>query len=120
MPHDVVLELDRDVQEDQPGVRLVMASLVAGEFLGSERISQLTEAAGGSLDGTPHKAVVRVPLGGNETATSDVIREWEAVLGTATDQSLREAERRADAVSGDDVAAHHQRRGPDGRALAQA
>lgn len=79
-------------------------AFVAGEFLGSERISQLTEAAGGSLDGTPLEAVVRVPLGGNETATSDVIREWEAFLGTATDQSLREAERRADAVSGDDVA----------------
>ena len=79
-------------------------AFVAGEFLGSERISQLTEAAGGSLDGTPLEAVVRVPLGGNETATSDVICEWEAFLGTATDQSLREAERRADAVSGDDVA----------------
>ncbi|ANI91519.1 FadD3 family acyl-CoA ligase [Dietzia timorensis] len=79
-------------------------AVVAGEFLGAERISQLTEAAGGSLDGTPLKVVVRVPLGGTETATSDVINEWDAFLEKATGTSLAEAERRADAVSGDDVA----------------
>lgn len=79
-------------------------AVVAGEFLRAERISQLTEAAGGSLDGTPLKVVVRVPLGGTETATSDVINEWDAFLEKATDTSLAEAERRADAVSGDDVA----------------
>lgn len=79
-------------------------AVVVGEFLGSERISQLTEAAGGSLDGTPLKAIVRVPVGGTESASSDVIREWEAFTDTATDESLAEAERRADAVSGDDVA----------------
>ena len=79
-------------------------AVVAGEFLRAERISQLTEAAGGSLDGTPLKVVVRVPLGGTETATSDVINEWDAFLEKATDTSLAEAERRADAVSGEDVA----------------
>ena len=79
-------------------------AVVAGEFLGAERISQLIDAAGGSLAGTPLGSIVRVPLGGTESAKSDVIREWDAFTKTATDASLAEAERRADAVSGDDVA----------------
>ena len=79
-------------------------AVVAGDFLGAERIAQLTEAAGGSLDGTPLRVVVRVPLGGTESATSDVINEWDAFLGKSTDASLAEAERRADAVDADDVA----------------
>lgn len=79
-------------------------AVVAGDFLGAERISQLTEAAGGSLNGTPLKVVVRVPLGGTETATSDVINEWDSFLDTATDASLQAAERRADAVGACDVA----------------
>lgn len=79
-------------------------AVVAGDFLGAERVAQLADAAGGSFDGTPLRAVVRVPLGGTETAAHDVISDWDAFCATATDSAREEAERRADAVGADDIA----------------
>ncbi|WP_333618108.1 FadD3 family acyl-CoA ligase [Dietzia sp.] len=79
-------------------------AVIAGEFLGVERIGQLADASGGELSGTPLRTVIRVPLGGTEKAESGVIREWDEFSASATDEARAEAERRADAVGADDIA----------------
>src|SRR5699024_5181690 len=83
-----------------------VAAVLAGDFLGTERIGDLASAAGGSLSATTRlRTVVRIPLGGSETASTDVeILDLEAVQGLATDALLADADARADAVTGDDVA----------------
>ncbi|MDV8002507.1 FadD3 family acyl-CoA ligase [Rhodococcus sp. IEGM 1408] len=83
-----------------------VAAVVAGAFLGSERIADLTAAAGGSLSGaTDLETLVRIPLDGGDTATADLaVVEFSDLQSQATDSSLAEADARADAVTGDDVA----------------
>ena len=84
-----------------------VAVVVAGEFLGAERVAQLAEAARGPLSAAAPtlRTLVVVPLGGADTATTDVESlTVDEVLALADDGSLDEARRRADAVTGDDVA----------------
>ena len=83
-----------------------VAAVVAGTFLGSERISDLTSAAGGSLAGTTElKTLVRIPLDGGDTATADLaVVDFSDLQGLATDDLLTRADARADAVAGSDVA----------------
>ncbi|WP_010540235.1 FadD3 family acyl-CoA ligase [Dietzia alimentaria] len=83
-----------------------VAAVVAGAFLGSERVADLASAAGGSLAGTTSlRTIVRIPLGGEETATADVeVLGFDDVSALATDALLDEADARADAVTGDHVA----------------
>lgn len=83
-----------------------VAAVVAGDFLGTERVADLSRAADGSLAAaTDLKTLVRIPLGGTETATADVdVLEFPAVAGLATESGLADADARADAVTGDDVA----------------
>ena len=83
------------------------ALVVAGDFLGSERLAELTAAAGGSLAASAPSlsTVVVVPLGGTETARADVdTLTVEDLTALADAGSLAAAEERADAVTGDDVA----------------
>ena len=83
-----------------------VAAVVAGAFLGSERVADLASAAGGSLaESTALRTIVRIPLGGEETATADVdVLGFDDVSALATDALLAEADARADAVTGDHVA----------------
>ena len=83
-----------------------VAAVVAGTFLGSERIAELTTAAGNSLaTSTALTTLIRIPLEGGDTATADVdIVDLADVQALATDALLAEADARADAVTGDDVA----------------
>lgn len=95
-----------------------VAAVVAGDFLGTERIADLSAAADGSLSSaTTLRTIVRIPLGDTETSaenaaepdsaknTADVdVLEFDRVLDLATAELLTEADARADAVSGDDVA----------------
>lgn len=83
-----------------------VAAVVAGDFLGTQRIDELTSAADGGLAAaTDLRTVVRIPLGGSDTATADVeIVDFADVQALATDALLTEADGRADAVTGDDVA----------------
>ena len=83
-----------------------VAAVVAGSFLGSERISELASAAGGSLSSaTDLRTLVRIPLDGGDSASPDVdVMDLTALQGLATDALLAEADARADAVTGDDVA----------------
>ena len=84
-----------------------VAAVVAGTFLGSERIAELTAAADGSLaEATDLKTLIRIPLEGGDSATGDgvVVVDISDLQSRATDQLLAEAEARADAVTGDDVA----------------
>ena len=82
------------------------AAVVAGNFLGSERIADLTAAAGGSLaDATSLTTLVRVPLDGDDSATADVaVVDFSVLQAQATDTLLTQADARADAVTGNDVA----------------
>ncbi|MFZ3395366.1 FadD3 family acyl-CoA ligase [Rhodococcus sp. 7Tela_A2] len=75
------------------------ALVVAGEFLGSDRFTQLRNAAPELVLPT----VVRVPLGGNDAPRDDVF-EWDDFLATATEDLRTEADARANAVQPDDVA----------------
>lgn len=83
-----------------------VAAVVAGTFLGSERIADLTSAAGGSLaSATDLKTLVRIPLDGVDSATADlVVVELSELQDLATETGLAEADARADGVTGDDVA----------------
>ena len=83
-----------------------VAAVVAGTFLGSERISDLTSAAGGSLaETTSLETLVRIPLDGGDGATADVaVVDFSDLQGLATDDLLTRADARADAVTGSDVA----------------
>ena len=83
-----------------------VAAVVAGAFLGSERVADLASAADGSLAGsTSLRTIVRIPLGGEESATADVdVVGFDDVSTLATDALLGEADARADAVTGDHVA----------------
>lgn len=83
-----------------------VAAVVAGDFLGSQRIADLTAAAGGSLaEATSLTTLVRISLGGTETATADIdVLDFAELADLATSDLLARADVRADAVSGDDVA----------------
>ena len=83
-----------------------VAAVVAGSFLGAERIADLGAAAGGSLAAaTDLSTIVRVPLDGGDTADVDVdVLEFADLGALATPELLAEAESRADAVTGEDVA----------------
>ncbi len=83
-----------------------VAAVVAGTFLGSERIADLTSAAGGSLsEATDLRTIVRIPLDGGDAATADlVVVDFPDLSALATDTLLTEVDARADAVTGDDVA----------------
>ena len=74
------------------------ALVVVGEFLGSDRYTELSKAA-------PELSIpttVRVPLGGNDAPTDGVV-EWADFLSSATDAARTEADARAAAVTPDDV-----------------
>lgn len=80
-------------------------AIVAGDFLGSERVAELSAAAPDGLAATSLETIIRVPLGGQERARADVvIQEWDEFMASATEAARTEAEARADAVTGDDVA----------------
>ncbi len=83
-----------------------VAAVVAGAFLGSERIADLTAAAGGSLAAaTELRTLVRIPLDGGDCAQPDVdLVDFADLQSLATEDLLAEADARADAVAGDDVA----------------
>lgn len=83
-----------------------VAAVVAGTFLGSERIHELSAAAGGSLAGaTGLKTLIRIPLDGGDSATADVdVVDFSDLQALATDFLLDRADARADAVTGADVA----------------
>lgn len=83
-----------------------VAAVVAGAFLGSERIAELTAAADGSLTGaTALRTLVRIPLDGGDRAQSDVdLLDFVDLQALATEDLLARADARADAVTGDDVA----------------
>ena len=86
-----------------------VAAVVAGAFLGAERIADLTAAAGGSLaESTQLKTVVRIPLDGGDTVTADGagvdVVDYSDLRARATDGLLSRADASADAVTGDDVA----------------
>ncbi len=74
------------------------ALVVVGDFLGADRHTQLQQADPDLTVST----VVRVPVGGNDTA-SDGVLDWDDFLALATDTSRAEADARAEAVSPDDV-----------------
>ncbi|MGF0226773.1 FadD3 family acyl-CoA ligase [Dietzia natronolimnaea] len=82
------------------------AAVVAGAFLGAERIADLTSAAGGSLAGaTRLRTLVRIPLDGGDAATADLaVVDFTDLQAEATDSALARADARADSVTGDDVA----------------
>ena len=83
------------------------AAVVAGEFLGAERVAELGEAAGDSLSAAAPalRTLVRVHLGGAEMASVDVdTLSFDELCALADQASLAEADARADAVTGDDVA----------------
>ncbi|MFZ2529082.1 MAG: FadD3 family acyl-CoA ligase [Rhodococcus sp. (in: high G+C Gram-positive bacteria)] len=74
------------------------ALVVAGDFLGADRYTQLRTAA-------PElhiPLVVRVPLGGNDNPTDDM-QDWDDFLAHATDPARVEADARAAAVEPDDI-----------------
>lgn len=83
-----------------------VAAVVAGAFLGSERIADLVGAAGGSLaEATDLRMIVRIPLEGGDTATADLaVVDLPDLQTEATDTLLADADARADGVTGDDVA----------------
>ena len=83
-----------------------VAAVVAGTFLGAERISDLVSAAGGSLaEATSLETLIRIPLDGGDGATADVaVVDFSDLQGSATDDLLTRADARADAVTGSDVA----------------
>ena len=82
------------------------AAVVAGTFLGTERITDLTAAAGGSLAGaTDLETLIRIPLEGGDSAEADVVVvDFPDLHALSTDTLLAEADARANAVTGDDVA----------------
>ncbi|AWH94669.1 FadD3 family acyl-CoA ligase [Dietzia psychralcaliphila] len=82
------------------------AAVVAGAFLGAERIAELTSAAGGSLAGaTTLRILVRIPLDGGDTAATDIdVLDLTDLQSLATESTLADADTRADAVTGEDVA----------------
>lgn len=75
------------------------ALVVAGNFLGADRLAQIREADP-SFD-VP--TVVRIPLGGTDTPEESVF-EFDDFLGLATAGTLTEADDRAAAVTPDDIA----------------
>lgn len=95
-----------------------VATVVAGAFLGSERIADLvdaartTGAAEGPLAGaTTLRTIVRVPLDGGDAAAAGTgaaggvdVLDFDDLRALATDDLLDRADARADAVTGDDVA----------------
>jgi len=83
-----------------------VAAVVAGAFLGSERIADLSVASGGDLAGaTDLRTIVRIPLEGGDSATANLdVVDLTDLQAEATEETLAEADARADAVTGDDVA----------------
>ena len=89
-----------------------VAAVVAGAFLGSERISDLVDAADGSLAGaTSLRTIVRIPLDAGDTVRAGAgaaggvdVLDFDDLRALATDDLLARADARADAVTGDDVA----------------
>ncbi|AWH91389.1 FadD3 family acyl-CoA ligase [Dietzia lutea] len=95
-----------------------VAAVVAGTFLGSERIADLVDAAGGTgaaegplAGATTLRTIVRVPLDGGDTVAAGAgaaggvdVLDFDALRALATDDLLARADARADAVTGDDVA----------------
>ncbi len=77
------------------------ALIVAGPFLGTDRLAKLRQAAG--PDGLPDlQIVVRIPVDGESPAEDSVV-DWADVAARATSVTDAEADARADAVSPDDV-----------------
>ncbi|AVM64555.1 MULTISPECIES: FadD3 family acyl-CoA ligase [Dietzia] len=95
-----------------------VAAVVAGAFLGSERIVDLvdaartTGAAEGPLAGaTTLRTIVRIPLDAGDTVRAGAgaaggvdVLDFDDLRALATDDLLARADARADAVTGDDVA----------------
>ena len=73
------------------------AVVVSGDFLGADHCAELLTAHRDSMPAT----VVRVPLGGDPLPDGAV--EWAEFLTHATSDSAAEADRRADAVTPDDL-----------------
>ncbi|MFD4367377.1 FadD3 family acyl-CoA ligase [Rhodococcus sp. NPDC058521] len=75
------------------------ALVVVGEFLGADRLAQLRAADTTFSVGT----VIRIPLGDSD-APDDSVIDFDAFLAMATPDLCAEVDRRARAVSPDDVA----------------
>ncbi|MCD2147103.1 FadD3 family acyl-CoA ligase [Gordonia paraffinivorans] len=71
---------------------------VSGEFLGTDHTAQLLDEHRDRLPGL----VVRIPLTSDAPAPDGAV-DWHDFLDRATDDALAEADRRADAVSPDDL-----------------
>ncbi|ASR04784.1 FadD3 family acyl-CoA ligase [Gordonia rubripertincta] len=72
--------------------------VVSGEFLGADHAAELLRDHRGKLP----DLVIRVPLSGG-SPTPDGAVDWDDFLGRQTDEALTEADRRAAAVSPDDI-----------------
>lgn len=89
-----------------------VAAVVAGSFLGSERIADLVDAADGPLAGaTSLRTIVRIPLDAGDTVPAGAgaaggvdVLDVDDLRALATEELLAAADARADAVTGDDVA----------------
>ncbi|MFC4004765.1 FadD3 family acyl-CoA ligase [Prauserella oleivorans] len=77
------------------------ALVVAGDFLGADRLAAIRDAAGEA--GLPELGtIIRVPLPG-PLAPEPGVLDWGDLAAVAEDTPLAEAEARADAVGGDDI-----------------
>ncbi|MGW8815875.1 FadD3 family acyl-CoA ligase [Gordonia terrae] len=74
------------------------AVIVSGEFLGADHASELLRDHRASMP----DLVVRVPLTNGTTAPDGAV-DWHEFLDRATDDAQTEADRRADAVSPEDI-----------------
>ena len=73
--------------------------VVAGPFLGVDRLAQLRAVAG---DGLPElQVVVQVPL--DDSPPADEVVTWDAMAATARQVAVEDADARAAAVGADDV-----------------
>jgi acyl-CoA synthetase (AMP-forming)/AMP-acid ligase II len=80
------------------------ALVVAGAFLKSERLADLHAAADGDLAGdTELHTIVRIPLDGGDSADQAAV-DWDDFLALATAGLRRQADARADALTGDNIA----------------
>ncbi len=79
------------------------ALVVAGTFLQTERLAQLRDAAGDLARNTELHTLVRVPLDVGDAAERTVL-EWNDFRALATDHLRHEADARAAALTGDDIA----------------
>ncbi|WP_127781897.1 FadD3 family acyl-CoA ligase [Rhodococcus sp. X156] len=81
-----------------------VALVAAGTFLKSDRLAELRAAADGDLAAaTELHTIVRVPLGAADAPVEGVL-EWDDFLATGTDELRTQADGRADALTGDDIA----------------